>query len=79
MQMIDSNLCPFCEKEMGYFEKTPAMNTLYCKECKCTFSEKTSWGVTQDALLTIITVLTGVIALIAFFGIRTIDDLVKSN
>jgi transposase-like protein len=77
--MSYSHICPYCGKEMAYFVKTPTMNTLACKECKSMFTVKTSWGIVQDTILTGITALTGIIALIAFFGIHSIDDLTKSK
>jgi transposase-like protein len=72
-------LCPCCGKEMSYFQKTPTMNTLTCKECKSVYTVKTSWGITQELLLAIISVLTGIIALMAFFDIHSINDFGKTN
>lgn len=76
--MSYSRICPYCGKEtLDFFERTPTIDTLACRECKTMFSVKTSWGITQETILAWISVLTGVIALISFLGIHCIDDLKK--
>lgn len=71
--------CPYCGKEMSYFVRTSTTDMLSCKECKCTFTVKTSWGLTQEALLAAISVLSGVITLIAFLGIHSIRDFLHTH
>lgn len=71
-----SKTCPYCGKTtLSYFERTLTSDTLVCRECKAQFTVRSTWGNTQDLLLTILTFLTGIIGIVAFFGIRTIDDL----
>lgn len=73
--MSHSRVCPYCEKEtLHVFQTTPVINTLTCKECKATFTYKTSWGIAQETILAWMSFLTGIIALFAFLGIKCIDD-----
>lgn len=70
--------CPYCAKEtLGFFERTPTYDTLACKECKALFTVKTTWGIAQEFILVWLSLISGLIALIAFFGIRCFDDLKK--
>ena len=77
--MASAMLCPYCEKELNCFKRTATANSFTCKDCKSMFTVKTAWGEAQDALCALIAILTGVIALIAFFGIHSIDDLADSR
>ena len=74
--MNSEMICPYCGQEMTYYQRTSTSNMLSCKECKCTFTVKTSWGVTQETLLAVIAIISGAVTLFAFLGIRSYRDLV---
>lgn len=67
-------VCPYCGKELSYFIRTSTTDMLSCKECKCTFSVKTRWGLAEDTLLVLISIISGAITLIAFLGIHSVND-----
>jgi hypothetical protein len=75
-RMAHSRNCPYCGKAtLNYFERTPTTCVLACPGCRSLFPVRTTWGIAQELILAGITAFTGIISIIAFFGIRSMDDL----
>ena len=76
--MSYSRNCPYCgQASLDLFERTPTYDSLACKECRTIFTVKTPWGIAQEIILAWLSLLSELIAIIAFFGIKCIDDLKK--
>ncbi len=76
--MNTPEICPACKKgKLRAFDTSPTLVVFTCSYCDKTTTAKTMGGKIIEVVVPGVTTVTGAIAILSFFGIDNIDDLIN--